>query len=181
MRHVDEINPAPFRNAADFPVGNGGRPATHEGCNLLFATQPLKNVVKHESTFTNGETPVKRKVGSQIVNRHFPGHAVGFRVPTDTQIKEGICDRWRLAAEVTSPSLSAFAKRVGLTSPQMTNIGTYRNAPSHEAIYKAWQEFGIPTDYFYYGSKTGFRDPEVARRLSELEARDATRKASAAA
>lgn len=179
MRHVDEINPAPFRDAANLPIADRGLTATHEGRNLLFAAQPLKNVVKHGRMFTNGETPVKGKSSSLIVNRHFHGQGLRSGVPTDTQIKEGICDRWRLAAEVTSPSLSAFAKRVGLTSPQMTNIGTYRNAPSHEAIYKAWQEFGIPADYFYWGSKLGFRDPEVAKRLSELEARDADRKASA--
>ena len=63
----------------------------------------------------------------------------------------------------------AFARRVGLTPSQLTNISKYRNAPPHEAIEKAAREFGITTDYLYFGTRSGFRDPKLADRLRDLE------------
>lgn len=62
-----------------------------------------------------------------------------------------------------------FAARIGLTGSQFTNIANYRNPPSHDVIRKAAQEFGIPTEWFYFNSMAGFRDEKLAERLRALE------------
>jgi len=54
-----------------------------------------------------------------------------------TILLEQICDRFLLAQEATGLTKGAFARRVGLTPSQLTNISKYRNAPPHEAIEKA--------------------------------------------
>jgi hypothetical protein len=82
---------------------------------------------------------------------------------------EALCDRFVLAQEATGLPKGKFAERVGLTSPQFTNISRYRNPPSHEAIRKAVQEFGFTSDWFYFGSKAGFRDATLAERLGVLQ------------
>lgn len=89
----------------------------------------------------------------------------------DTVFVEQLCDRFVLAQEATGLSKSAFAKRVGLSAPQMTNIGKYRNPPSHEAIRNACREFGFPPAWFYEGTKFGMLDPAIAARLKDLRAR----------
>jgi transcriptional regulator with XRE-family HTH domain len=86
-----------------------------------------------------------------------------------TILLEQICDRFLLAQEATGLTKGAFARRVGLTPSQLTNISKYRNAPPHEAIEKAAREFGITTDYLYFGTRSGFRDPKLADRLRDLE------------
>lgn len=90
---------------------------------------------------------------------------------TNTELHEALSDRFMLAWEATGLLKKDFAARVGLTSQQMTNIKTYRNPPSHEAISAASREFGFTSDWFYFGSKAGFRDPDLADRLREAEAR----------
>jgi transcriptional regulator with XRE-family HTH domain len=84
---------------------------------------------------------------------------------SDTVFIEKLCDRFLLAQEATGLSQAAFASRVGLTSPQMTNIKKHRNPPSHEAIRNACREFGFPSDLFYEGVTYGVRDPAMAERL----------------
>lgn len=82
--------------------------------------------------------------------------------------REQLCDRFLLAQEATGLSAAAFGKRVGLTSPQMTNIKNYRNPPSHEALAATVREFGFTTDWFYSGNRIGFRDQALADRLRML-------------
>jgi transcriptional regulator with XRE-family HTH domain len=89
----------------------------------------------------------------------------------DTVFIEQLCDRFILAQEATGLTQAAFAQRVGLTSPQMTNIKKYRNPPSHEAIRNACREFGFPANWFYEGTKFGMLDPAIASRLKDLRAR----------
>lgn len=91
---------------------------------------------------------------------------------TETAIHEELCDRFALAQEASLLPKGEFAKRVGLTGPQFTNISKYRNPPSHAAIHAAVREFGFTTDWFYFGFTTGFRDPALAERLrAVLQAR----------
>jgi transcriptional regulator with XRE-family HTH domain len=82
---------------------------------------------------------------------------------------EGMCDRFLLAQEATGLSKFAFAKRVGLTPSQLTNIKNHRNAPAHAAIHAAMREFGFTADWFYSGSRVGFRDQSLADRLRAIE------------
>ena len=87
---------------------------------------------------------------------------------SDVAFIEQLCDRFMLAQEATGLGKGAFGRRVGLTSPQMTNIKTYRNPPSHEAIRNACREFGFPVSWFYEGVTFGARDPALAERLRLL-------------
>ena len=87
---------------------------------------------------------------------------------SDTVFIEKLCDHFVLAQEATGLSQAAFAQRVGLTSPQMTNIKKHRNPPSHEAIRNACREFGFPPALFYEGVAFGTRDPLIAERLRVL-------------
>lgn len=84
----------------------------------------------------------------------------------DTAFIEALCDRFVLAQEATGLPKGKFAERVGLTGPQFTNISKYRNPPSHEAIRRAVEQFGFTSDWFYFGSRVGFRAPDLAERLS---------------
>lgn len=86
-------------------------------------------------------------------------------------LHEALCDRFALAQEASLLAKGKFAARVGLTGPQFTNIIRYRNPPSHEAIRAAVREFGFTTDWFYFGSTIGFRDPDLAERLRNLQSR----------
>jgi transcriptional regulator with XRE-family HTH domain len=88
---------------------------------------------------------------------------------SDTEIREGLCNRFTLAQGATGLSKAEFAKRVGLTPSQLSNISRYRNPPSHEAIHRAIREFGFTSDWFYVGNKSGFRDPSLVQRLRETE------------
>lgn len=90
---------------------------------------------------------------------------------TATEFREAICNRFLLAQEATGLSKVDFAARVGLTSQQMSNIKKFRNPPSHEAISAAVREFGFTADWFYVGSRVGFRDVDLAERLRTLESR----------
>ena len=87
---------------------------------------------------------------------------------SDTVFIEKLCDHFVLAQEATGLSQAAFAQRVGLTSPQMTNIKKHRNPPSREAIRNACREFGFPPALFYEGVAFGTRDPLIAERLRVL-------------
>jgi transcriptional regulator with XRE-family HTH domain len=80
-----------------------------------------------------------------------------------------MCDRFMLAQEASGLPKGRFAARVGLTPSQLTNIARYRNPPNHEAIELASRELGLTTDWFYFGSRAGFREPRMADRLRDLE------------
>jgi transcriptional regulator with XRE-family HTH domain len=64
-------------------------------------------------------------------------------------LRETLCDRFIAVAEATGLTRIEFGKIVGLGSSQLSNIANYRNLPSHHAIYRAVEHFGIPVDYFY--------------------------------
>lgn len=81
-----------------------------------------------------------------------------------------MCDRFLLAQEATGLSAKEFGVRVGLSPSQMSNIKTYRNPPSHEAIRNVVREFGFTADWFYSGSRAGFRADGLADQLKSLEA-----------
>jgi transcriptional regulator with XRE-family HTH domain len=84
---------------------------------------------------------------------------------------EGLSERFVLAQEATGLTKTEFAARVGLTPQQLSNIKSGHNPPSHEAIYRAMQEFGFTADWFYLGSRVGFRDPDLGERLRIIERR----------
>jgi hypothetical protein len=81
---------------------------------------------------------------------------------------EQLCDRFMLVQRASRLTRVAFGARVGLSGPQMTNISNRRNPPSHDAIATAAWEFGFTTDFLYFGSRVGFRDPAIAERLRVL-------------
>jgi transcriptional regulator with XRE-family HTH domain len=87
---------------------------------------------------------------------------------TNASFREALCNRFLLAQDATGLTAKQFGERVGLASPQMTNIKRYRNPPSHEAIRNAVREFGFTADWFYFGSKAGFRDAALAARLRDI-------------
>lgn len=86
-----------------------------------------------------------------------------------TAFREAICNRFLLAQEATGLPKGEFASRVGLTPQQMSNIRRFRNPPSHEAIAATVREFGFTADWFYVGSRAGFRDGALAERLRGLD------------
>jgi transcriptional regulator with XRE-family HTH domain len=90
--------------------------------------------------------------------------ATGMKTPS-VKLLDDLCDRFLLAQDATGLSKKEFAAAVGLTSSKLTNIKNYRNPPSHESIYRAMVEFGFTADWFYTGSRIGFRDPGLAARL----------------
>lgn len=93
-------------------------------------------------------------------------------MPTDDlAFLEDLCDRFMLAREATGLTKAEFARRVGLSSPQLTNISKYRNPPSHAAIRNACREFGFPANWFYEGVTFGVRDAEIAERLRGIVSR----------
>ncbi len=89
----------------------------------------------------------------------------------DIEFKELLCNRFILAQEATGLSKKDFAKRVGLTSQQLSNIKVYRNPPSALAIAKAVTEFGFTTDFFYMGTRAGMRDPLLSEKLNDAQAK----------
>lgn len=88
---------------------------------------------------------------------------------TSSALQEALCDKIMLLQEASLMPKGKFAVRIGLTGPKLTNISNYRNPPSHDVIRKAAQEFGVPTEWFYFGSMVGFRDEKLADRLRALE------------
>ena len=94
----------------------------------------------------------------------------GMKMPS-VKFLDDLCDRFLLAQDATGLSKKEFAEAVGLTSSKLTNIKNYRNPPSHESIYRAMTEFGFTADWFYTGSRIGFRDPALAARLRASQAR----------
>lgn len=86
-----------------------------------------------------------------------------------TSDKIARCNRFVLAQSASGFNQTAFAKRVGLTPSQFTNIKTYRNLPPRDAVVLACQEFGFTTDYFERDERAGFRDPKLAEKLRDAE------------
>jgi transcriptional regulator with XRE-family HTH domain len=89
-----------------------------------------------------------------------------------TTIRKAIAERFRMAADASGLSKTEFADRLRLSSAILGNMAGKKarvTPPSHVAIYRAIQEFGFTADWFYQGSKVGFRDPKLARRLTEIE------------
>lgn len=84
-------------------------------------------------------------------------------------LTEQLCDRFLLAQQASGLPKGAFARAVGMTPSQLTNIAKYRNRPPHDAIEQAARLFGFTADWFYFGSMAGFRDPTMAARLRNLE------------
>lgn len=109
---------------------------------------------------------------TEKMNFHNPCNNLAGMPTHEPALHEALSDRFGLAQEATLLSKSKFAKRVGLTASQFTNITRYRNPPSHEAIRAAVREFGFTADWFYFGSMIGFRDPSLADRLRELQAKE---------
>lgn len=84
---------------------------------------------------------------------------------SESEFIEMLCNRLRLAHEVSGLSKQDFAARLGLSPPQLSNIFKYRNPPSSRVMARAVSEFGYTTDYFLVGSRAGMRDPTLSERL----------------
>lgn len=77
----------------------------------------------------------------------------------------------RLAQEVSGLKKGAFAKSIGLSPSQLTNILKYRNKPPTEAVAKAAREYGFTTDFFYRGDRGGMRDPTLLSKIRTAAAK----------
>lgn len=88
-----------------------------------------------------------------------------------TEFKERVCDRFRLAWEVTRLRKGVFAARVGISASQLTNIFRYKNLPPPQAIVAAVKEFGFTTDFFLMGDRAGMRDPTLPEKLRQAAAK----------
>ena len=75
-----------------------------------------------------------------------------------------------LAREGLGMRPSDFARRIGLTQPQLWNIEQGLSYPPPTAILKACTEFGFSADWFYRGIRAGSTE-EVASKLREAEVR----------
>lgn len=64
---------------------------------------------------------------------------------------EALCDRFMVACEASGQLKQEFARSVGLTAQQISNISRYRNPPSHQAIAAAARVCGLTVDWFYTG------------------------------
>lgn len=84
-----------------------------------------------------------------------------------TEFKERVCDRFRLAQEATGLRKGVFARRVGISPSQLTNIFRYKNPPPPPAIVAAVREFGFTTDFFLTGERAGMRDPALPEKLRQ--------------
>lgn len=82
-----------------------------------------------------------------------------------TEFKEQVCNRFRLAQEATGLRKGVFARRVGISPSQFTNICRYKNPPPPLAIAAAVREFGFTADFFVTGSRAGMRDPALPEKL----------------
>lgn len=84
---------------------------------------------------------------------------------SETEFKEMVCKRMRLAQEVSGLNKKTFAKSVGLSPSQLTNIFRCRNKPSPTVIANAAREYGFTTDFFYTGDRGGMRDPQLPGKI----------------
>lgn len=91
-----------------------------------------------------------------------------FKPVRDVEFIEGLCDRFMAACEATGQRKQDFARSVGLTSQQLTNISRYRNPPPHKALAETARVYGLTTDFFYNGTLGGMRDQAMAARLRAI-------------
>jgi ribosome-binding protein aMBF1 (putative translation factor) len=105
---------------------------------------------------------------SRIVKSNFSGRRAPFRAVRDVEFIELMCDRFMAACEASGLSKQDFARTVGLTAQQLSNISVYRNPPSHKALAEAARAFGLTTDFFYSGNLGGMRDQTMADKLREI-------------
>jgi transcriptional regulator with XRE-family HTH domain len=82
------------------------------------------------------------------------------------ELHESLCQRFMLVQEASGLSKIQFARMVGMSPQQYSNVRAYRTAPSHEAILRACEQFGLTSDWFYFGrfSSTN-RNPKMTRML----------------
>ena len=83
----------------------------------------------------------------------------------DVEFIEAVCNRFMAACEASGLPKQDFARAVGITAQQLTNISRYRNPPSHKAIAEAARVYGLTTDFFLTGNLGGMRDQSMASRL----------------
>lgn len=97
--------------------------------------------------------------------------AMPFKPKTAHQVRltEEMCDRLRLVQEAKGLSPGEFARAIGLTPQQYSNIKRRRNPPGHETILAVMREFGVPPDYFYTGARFNILDELLAGRLRDAE------------
>jgi transcriptional regulator with XRE-family HTH domain len=83
------------------------------------------------------------------------------------ELHESLCQRFLLVQEISGLSKTGFAKVVGMSPQQFSNVRTYRTAPSHESIMLACEHFGVSADWFYFGRITASnRNPKLNRQLT---------------
>lgn len=89
----------------------------------------------------------------------------------EKQIRETICDRFLLAQDISGMNKGTFARAVGLTSSQLSNIASYRSPPSHSAIKKAVELLGLSIDWIYGGPIPGLQNPDALNRIIAAQKR----------
>lgn len=127
--------------------------------------------------FTHGEAEVNPKdAPARFTHGFVQFHGVRGSLPPmrGTEQIETLCDNFMLLWEATGLSKQEFARTVGLTPSQLTNISNYRNPPAPQAIAAAARVYGVTADFLYFGSLGGMRDEARAARLRELATRAPT-------
>jgi transcriptional regulator with XRE-family HTH domain len=82
------------------------------------------------------------------------------------EFHESLCQRFLLVQEISGLSKTGFAKVVGMSPQQLSNVQSYRTAPSHVSIMLACENFGVSADWFYFGRVTASnRNPKINNRL----------------
>lgn len=88
--------------------------------------------------------------------------------PKTPELHESLCQRFLLVQEASGLSKIRFAKLVGMSPQQLSNVRTLRTAPSHQSILAACEVFGLSSDWFYFGRFSSVnRNPKMSKRLEQ--------------
>lgn len=90
--------------------------------------------------------------------------------PSSPELHESLCQRFVLVQESSGLSKAAFARMVGMSPQQFSNVANLRTAPSHKSILRACEAFGLQSDWFYFGRFSFVnRNPKLTRLLQAAQ------------
>lgn len=123
--------------------------------------------------FTVREVRVKPGLGRRsfthrsVQIHHSADNLAGMK---ETDIKETICVNFLRLCEATGLQKKQFVEPIPMSPQQLSNVAIYRNPPSPYILAETSRIYGIPVDFFYFGTLSGIRDEKLAQKLRELSA-----------